>query len=282
MPVTKLNRNINTKFYESHASISPDGNKLYFTSNREGSLGELDLWLSEKDALGEWGVAANLGNTVNTPFNEETPFIGKDGIVLTFSSEGHGSMGGYDFFISKLGSGGWSKPENMGYPLSTTDDDLGYQPVDNGGYGFYSLMTGYKKKEIVQVTFNTIPDERVLDTIAEGPIATISFDLDSLPYITITDSSTLIRDLVMRDVLATDVADPDILYYTVQVMALYNPVDPVYFEHAAIRVFYNRFDRFFRYTTGQFSTLEEAYAEKERLLRIGYPTDIFVKKVYRE
>jgi len=282
MPVIKLNRNINTKFYESHASVSPDGNKLYFTSNREGSLGELDLWLSEKDALGEWGVASNLGNTVNTPFNEETPFIGKDGIALTFSSEGHGSMGGYDFFISKLGSGGWSKPENMGYPLSTTDDDLGYQPVDNGGYGFYSLMTGYKKKEIVLVTFNTLPDERVLDTIAEGPIATISFDLDSLPYITITDSSTLIRDLVMRDVLSTDEADPDILYFTVQVMALYNPVDPDYFEHAVIRVFYSEFDRFFRYTTGQFKTLEEAYAEKERLLRSGYPTDIFIKKVYRE
>lgn len=281
-PVTKLNKNINTKFYESHASVSPDGNKLYFTSNREGSLGELDLWLAEKDALGDWGVAVNLGNTINTPFNEETPFIGKDGKALTFSSEGHGSMGGYDFFISKLGSGGWGKPENMGYPLSTTDDDLGYQPVDNGGYGFYSLMTGYKKKEIVQVTFNPLPDEPVLDTIATNPIATISFDLDSLPYITITDSSTLIRDLVTRDVLSTDVEDPDILYYTVQVMALYNPVDPTYFKHAVIMVFYNEFDRFFRYTTGQFKTLEEAYAEKEKLLRLGYPADIFIKKVYRE
>lgn len=281
-PVTKLNRNINTKFYESHASVSPDGNKLYFTSNREGSLGELDLWMSEKDAFGDWGVAANLGNTVNTPFNEETPFISKDGKILTFSSEGHGSMGGYDFFISTLGTGGWGKPENMGYPLSTTDDDLGYQPVDNGGYGYYSLMTGYKKKEIAEVRFNITPDDRSLDTIKTSEIAKLRFNLDSLPYITITDSSTLIRDLVVRDVSANDVADPDILYYTVQVMALYNPVDPAYFEQAVIRVFYNGFDRFFRYTTGQFETLEEAYAEKERLLRIGYPTDIFVKKVYRE
>ena len=281
-PVTKLNRNINTKFYESHASVSPDGKKLYFTSNREGSLGELDLWMSEKDAFGDWGVAANLGNTVNTPFNEETPFISKDGKILTFSSEGHGSMGGYDFFISTLGTGGWSKPENIGYPLSTTDDDLGYQPVDNGGYGYYSLMTGYKKKEIAEVRFNITPDDRSLDTIKTGEIAKLRFNFDSLPYITITDSSTLIRDLVVRDVSASDVADPDILYYTVQVMALYNPVDPVYFEQAVIRVFYNGFDRFFRYTTGQFETLEEAYAEKERLLRIGYPTDIFIKKVYRE
>lgn len=281
-PVTKLNKNINTKYYESHASVSPDGRKLYFASNREGSLGELDLWMSEKDASDDWGVPVNLGNTVNTPFNEETPFISNDGKTLTFSSEGHGSMGGYDFFITRFGTAGWSKPENMGYPLSTTDDDLGYQPVNDGAYGFYSLMTGYKKKEIAEVTFNTPPDERQLDTITTGKMVTISFDLDSLPYITITDSSTLIRDLIMKDVLSTDVEDADILYYTVQVMALYNPVDPAYFEHATIRVFYNRFDRFFRYTTGQFATLQEAYAEKERLLNLGYPTDIFIKKVYRE
>ncbi|TFH49499.1 MAG: hypothetical protein E4G92_01780 [Bacteroidia bacterium] len=281
-PIKKLNKNINTKFYESHASISPDGNRLYFTSNREESLGELDIWVSEKDAWGEWGVPANLGNTVNTPFNEETPAITKDGKTLIFSSEGHGSMGGYDIFITSLGTGGWGKPENIGYPLSTTDDDLGFHPVDNGAYGFYSVLTGYKKKEIALVTFDTPLPALVADTTAAKDTIKLNFDLNTLPYITITDSSSLIRDLIMRDVLDTDEADANVLYFTVQVMALYNPVDPAFFEHATIRVFYNSFDRFFRYTTGQFATKEEAYAEKERLLRIGYPTDIFVKKVYRE
>jgi len=75
--------------------------------------------------------------------------------------------------------------------------------------------------------------------------------------------------------------DPDVLYYTVQVMALYNPVDPAYFEYAEISVFYNMDDRFYRYTTGKFNTKASAYEEKERLLRLGYPDDIFVKKVYR-
>ncbi|HOC49182.1 MAG TPA: hypothetical protein PKG68_10685, partial [Bacteroidales bacterium] len=73
----------------------------------------------------------------------------------------------------------------------------------------------------------------------------------------------------------------DVLYYTVQVMALYNPVDPAYFEYAEISVFYNREDRFYRYTTGRFDTKASAYEEKDRLLRLGYPDDIFVKKVYR-
>jgi hypothetical protein len=274
-PIEKLNRNINTKYYESHAAISADGNKLYFTSNREGGIGELDLWVSEKDATGDWGMPVNLGNAVNTPYNEDTPFISADGKTLTFSSEGHGSMGGFDIFISKLTSGVWGNPVNIGYPLSTTDDDLAFQPFDNGAFGYYSVMTGYKKKEISLVTFNP-PSQEQRDTV------TISFDPDSLPYLSVVDSSMLITNLVVKDVLDTDEEnDPGVLYYTVQVMALHNPVDPAYFQYAEISVFYNRDDRFYRYTTGRFNTKAEAYAEQARLLRLGYPNDIFVKKVYR-
>ena len=72
-PIKKLNKNINTKFYESHASISADGKKLYFTSNRDGGQGGLDIYVSEKDATGDWGPAVNLGAAINTPFNEDTP-----------------------------------------------------------------------------------------------------------------------------------------------------------------------------------------------------------------
>jgi hypothetical protein len=273
--IEKLNKNINTRFYESHAAISTDGKKLYFTSNREGGLGELDLWISEKDATGDWGIPSNLGNVVNTPYNEETPFISGDGNTLTFSSEGHGSMGGYDIFLSKLSAGQWTSPINIGYPVSTTDDNIAFQPYMNGAYGFYSIMTGYKKKEIALVTFNP-PDEERRDTV------TISFDPADLPYLTSIDSTLLVTDRVIMDVRDTDAEfDPEVLYYTVQVMALYNPVDPDYFEYADIVVFYNRDDRFYRYTTGTFDLKSEAYAEKERLLRLGYPDDIFVKKVYR-
>lgn len=274
-PVTRLNRNINTRFYESHASISPDGNRLCFTSNREGGLGELDLWMAEKDETGDWGVPMNMGNIINTPYNEETPFLSGDGNTLTFSSEGHGSMGGYDIFISKISDGAWEKPVNIGYPVSTTDDNLAFQPFANGAFALQAVMTGYKKKEIVLMTFNPSAEE-TRDTV------TISFDPADLPYITLTDSSSLITDLIIKDVRDTDEeTDPNVLYYTVQVMALYNPVDPAYFEYADISVFYNRVDRFYRYTTGKFDTRAKAYEEKERLLRLGYPDDIFVKKVYR-
>jgi len=184
-------------------------------------------------------------------------------------------MGGYDIFLSKLSNGQWATPINIGYPVSTTDDNIAFQPFNEGNSGLYSIMTGYKKKEIALVTFNPTAEEK-RDTV------TISFNPADLPYISVIDSSMLITDLVVRDVKDTDAeVDPDVLYYTVQVMALYNPVDPAYFEYAEISVFYNRDDRFYRYTTGRFNTKASAYAEKERLLRLGYPTDIFVKKVYR-
>jgi len=273
--IVSLNKNINTKFYESHAAISSDSKKLYFTSNREGGMGELDLWMAERDQTGDWGVPVNLGNVVNSPYNEETPFLSKDGLTLTYSSEGHGSIGGYDIYLSTSKAGVWGKPVNIGYPLSTTDDDLGFQPFNDGAFGYYSVMTAYKKKEIALVTFNP-PSEEPRKTV------TISFDPKDLPYITMTDSSSLIMNLVIKDVLDTDEEnDPEVLYYTVQVMALHNPVDPAYFEYADIAVFYNRQDRFYRYTTGRFDTKVKAYAELERLLRLGYPNDTFVKKVYR-
>ena len=100
-PIKKLNKNINTKFYESHATISADGKKLYFTSNRTGGLGELDIYVSERDATGEWAPAKNLGPVINTPFNEDTPFVTSNDSLMYFSSEGHSSMGGFDIYKSQ-------------------------------------------------------------------------------------------------------------------------------------------------------------------------------------
>ncbi|MDR2887902.1 MAG: hypothetical protein LBV26_07890 [Bacteroidales bacterium] len=145
-PVKKLNKNINTKFYESHAAISPDGTKLYFTSNREGGYGNLDIYVSERDASGDWGPAINLGATINTPYNEDTPFITGNGNMLYFSSEGHASMGGYDIFRSSLQASAWQTPENIGYPINTTDDDRFYQPADNGTAAYYSMTADAKHK----------------------------------------------------------------------------------------------------------------------------------------
>ncbi len=151
-PVEKLNDNINTKYWESHASISSDGQSLFFTSNRiKDTYGALDIYKSEKDTTGNWGPAINLGPKINTPYNEESPYISVDGKTLYFSSYGHYNMGGYDIFYSNLlENNEWSVPLNMGYPINTPDDDMFYVPVEEGFYAFYSKFTeeGYGDRDI--------------------------------------------------------------------------------------------------------------------------------------
>ena len=136
--LTKLNENINTKYWESHASLNNQGDTLYFTSNRKGGFGGLDIYYSVKGSNGDWGQAVNLGTTINTKYNEETPFITSDGATLYFSSYGHYNMGGYDvLYTTKLSDGSWAVPINAGHPINTTDDDVFFNPVHNGAFAYF-------------------------------------------------------------------------------------------------------------------------------------------------
>ncbi len=136
-----LGKNINSEYNETHASLSGDGQTLYFTSDRPGGQGGLDLYYSRLSNDGEWSGARNMGKTINTRYNEESPFTTRDGEILYFSSEGHAGMGGYDIFYStRLPSNRWSSPANIGYPLSTTDDDLFFVPHENGETAYFSTI----------------------------------------------------------------------------------------------------------------------------------------------
>ncbi|MGD2035935.1 MAG: hypothetical protein PVF73_12810, partial [Bacteroidales bacterium] len=115
-----LNENINTKYHETFASLSADGKTLFFTSNRPGGSGGLDIYMSKLDETNDWGPAVNLGPVVNTPFDEENPIINADNEILYFSSQGHLNMGGFDLFRSqRKGENEWRQPINMGSPVST-------------------------------------------------------------------------------------------------------------------------------------------------------------------
>ncbi len=136
-----LNRNINTsQFWETCASVSPDGKRLYFASNRDGGFGELDIYVSELDSHGEWGKAVNLGNRINTPGNEDSPFIHFDGVTLYFSSDGHPGMGNSDIFVSELHGGKWTKPENIGYPINLWEYDGFFTMAHDKKTGYYSTV----------------------------------------------------------------------------------------------------------------------------------------------
>jgi len=272
-PIKKLNKYINTKFYESHASISADGKKLYFASNRDGGQGNLDIYVSEKDGSGDWGPSLNLGSEINTAFNEDTPFITQNDSVLYFCSEGHSSMGGFDIFRSQRTGKTWGTPTNIGFPINSTDDDKFFQPVNNGLNAYYSMTTGYKKKDIFYLDMG-------MTKITQPPVVYDKINLTLIPTVTSVDSSMLIRNLNVSDVGDLNIKDSDVLYYTVQVMALHKPVDVAYFKYITdMKVMYNDHDKFYRYTTGRFPTREEAYSLRLELIRKGYPDEIFIKKV---
>ncbi len=156
--VEKLNGNINTRYWESHAVMSSDGQRLFFTSNRKESIGGLDIFVSARDSSGNWGPALNLGPGINTIYNEETPFLANNDSTLFFSSRGHFNIGGYDIFRSELGRDGqWSTPVNIGYPLNTTDDDLFFTPVGRGDRGFHARFAddGFGRMDLFACAFRS-------------------------------------------------------------------------------------------------------------------------------
>jgi outer membrane protein OmpA-like peptidoglycan-associated protein len=169
-----FNENINTKYNETNASLSSDGKILFFTSNRPGGFGGLDIYMSVKDKNNEWLPAVNVGPEINTPYNEETPFISSNDSVMYFSSQGHLNIGGYDVFYSKrIGFNSWNQPINMGVPVSTADDDLFYYPMEDGLHGlmsriedaFYPSYDIYRYKYIY---FPNTPRNRLKGNIADS------------------------------------------------------------------------------------------------------------------
>ncbi|MFA5195009.1 MAG: OmpA family protein [Bacteroidales bacterium] len=144
---------INSNSWETHACLSYDGETIFFTSNREGGFGGLDLYMSHKMTDGKWGEAINLGETINSKFNEDGPFFLSDS-TLYFCSKGHNNMGGYDIFYSKMtGENEWTTPENIGYPINTTDDDLFYYPIDSLNAYFASVRSeGYGDLDIYKLS----------------------------------------------------------------------------------------------------------------------------------
>jgi len=150
-------KNINTDYHEPTACYSPDGNALYFVSDKPGGLGDHDIYVTYKDEKGRWGEAKNLGSVINTNYSEEGVYLHPDGKTLYFSSQGHNSMGGFDIFksIYDAATKTWSKPENIGYPVNTTDDDVFFVINANGKRGYYTSMdaSSYGLRDLYVITF---------------------------------------------------------------------------------------------------------------------------------
>lgn len=130
---------INTDFWESSPCISPDKKTLFFSSNRPGGYGGKDLYFSERQPNGRWSLAMNMGAGINTAADDLAPFMHADNQTLYFTSGGHPGYGGSDIYlVRRQPDGSWGKPENLGYPINTTDDDGSLIVASNGRTAYFS------------------------------------------------------------------------------------------------------------------------------------------------
>ena len=147
----KFGTDVNTGAWETHVALAADGNSMYFVSEQSDGIGKRDIFRAVKLPNGEWSKALNLGDVINSEWDEEAPFVHPDGRTLYFSSKGHNSMGGYDIFYTTIQEDGtWSNPINIGYPVNTTDDDIFFVTTADGKRAYYSSTRpgGYGSEDI--------------------------------------------------------------------------------------------------------------------------------------
>lgn len=164
---TNLGPAVNTEHWESQPSFSSDGATLYFVSNRKGGKGSSDIWKTRLNPDGNWDQPANLGDSINTAFEEQTPFIHPDDQTLYYASKGFPGMGGSDIYYSQKDTAGrWGKALNIGYPINTFADenslvvnakgDLAYISSDKfGGRGKQDIyrFDVYEQARPIPVTY---------------------------------------------------------------------------------------------------------------------------------
>jgi tetratricopeptide (TPR) repeat protein len=192
------NENINTNYWETHCMTSHDGNFIFFSSDRPGGYGGLDIYMMAKTNDGSWTKPINLGSKVNSAYNEDAPFISIDNRKLYFSSNGPKSMGGYDILMSDLSADGtWGDGVNLGYPLNTPSNEIYYTTTIDGTRGYLASNRegGFGNTDIYEI-FNTKLGVKNM-AVFKGTIKT-------------TDGSPLPEDFVVNmNIVCADCDDYD-------------------------------------------------------------------------
>ncbi|NQY68008.1 MAG: PD40 domain-containing protein [Flavobacteriales bacterium] len=150
---------VNSDYFESSATVTADGNMMYFVSERPGGEGNGDVYFVERDEEGVWGAPENLGDVINTELDEISVYVTPDGRTLFFSSKGHDNMGGLDIFVSKMVGGIWAEPKSLGYPINTVKDDLHFSLAADGKKAYYSseVEGGNGGRDIYQIDLSNHP-----------------------------------------------------------------------------------------------------------------------------
>jgi hypothetical protein len=279
-------------------------------------MGGYDIFKSQ--LIGKaWQVPANLGFPINTTDDDKFYQPVNNGLNAYYSMTTDYKK--KEIFYLGIGSGNVNQLFEISgkYSLADTsitfDDNYSIHLIDKTSGD--TLDVGYPNKYTGRYSFAVAPGllrlvytgkgyfPQIVDTtiLMDNPSLTINIDvtmkrdtsvklsapiiydkidLSNIPEVASIDSNILIRNMNVSDVSDKNVEDSDVLYFTVQVMALHNPVDISYFKYITdMKVMYNDTDKFYRYTTGRFQNKDEAYALRLELIKKGYPEEIFIKKV---
>jgi tetratricopeptide (TPR) repeat protein len=310
----KLKKPVNSKSWNSQAFESSGGDELFFVSDRKGGYGGLDIYKSVKNSKGKWDNPENLGSNINTDLNEIMPIISSDGKRFYFCSEGHTSIGGYDIFMSvRTDVNSWSAPVNLGYPINTTDDDVYFRPIKDGILAYSSLPLsgdiGNYDIARLEIFSDQIPEKALAEEPLgiEGKEEEIALTVDQVKPVS-NDQAEAVSKAAMHDAgndeyditynqtdnisesttEAAIIKEPDKSkdleltpavrqYYTVQIMALKNPVRADYFKNIDGLTIQVGYDGFYRYITGKFNSINEAKSDMIKLKSLGYK-NAFIRK----
>lgn len=278
---------VNSSGWESQPSVSANNEYLYFVSNRKGGKGGMDIWRSRlQDKNGDqlhWRKAENLGDSINTPGNEMSPFIHPDGQTLYFASDYWPGMGGNDIFFSKMkADSSWSQPVNIGYPINTFHDERGLVVDASGKTAYYSSdKTGtgmdiysFEMPEFIRPVPVTYVKGRVADAKSENAISAkiemVDIDRPNEIIKMQTDvNGEFLMGLPLGKNYMMNISAPDHLFYSEHfglndVKAACDPylleihLSPV--EPGSIAILRNIF-----FDTGSFELLPESVSELNKL-----------------
>jgi outer membrane protein OmpA-like peptidoglycan-associated protein/tetratricopeptide (TPR) repeat protein len=168
-PVDK--ENVNTKDWEPHLYVTPDGSEVYFVSDRPDGFGGRDIYVMRKTSETTWSEPENLGPEINTPYDEDAPFVSIDNQALYFASNGPTSMGGFDIFISERNEeGAWMKPINMGVPINSTGDDAFYTTTTDGFKGYITSFREGGKGDLDIYEIQHFPPRNTKTSVLKGQV----------------------------------------------------------------------------------------------------------------
>lgn len=241
VPLERVNR---PDTWESMPSVTADGKELYFVSNRPGGVGGYDIYKSIKDENGEWSEPINIGKPINTSGDEKSPFIHTDTRTLYFSSNGRPGMGGYDIYYVKLNNDNEkSEVKNIGYPINTENDEVGFIVSIDGKYGYFSsnnikneslggmdfyyfsLYNEAKPEEVILVKGNLKSEDTTKPIKATVQIK--SLESKRVTFIPVDEDGDYVASLLKNEDYLLTIKGEDIVYQSTYVAAKDSITAPV-------------------------------------------------------